>query len=278
MPSGSSVRRLKPIDCTKPLHEILASVNQMTYMKQHSEALIEKLNVKLEMTYARAPVGRQKKGQTYELHRSVRSFKPAVRETELEQLIWQQWNFEAVDKTRQPFFCEVCLFIQTYQMPLQETRKDTRWGRIDLVGATLDALPVVIELKQESAKDTPLRLLVEGLAYACAVRKAWNEGRLRAEWVAAIKKNGLTQQLPKTLTKVPVILLAPSDFWKRAIGSPGKRTKGKVRDDAWPIFMELVYQCEAHGFPVRFVQFEIGTADDGVITISNISAVHLPGQ
>ena len=269
--------RFKPIDCTLALHEVIASVRQLSYMKQHTQTLLEMLNVKLEITYARAPDGRQNKGQSYELQRREKP-DPSIRERLLEKLIWKGWNFHMVAVNSQPFLREECRFIQTYQMPLQGTRHDKRWGKIDLVGATLDALPVVVELKQEDAKDTPLRMLVEALAYACAVRKAWNEGGLRAEWVAAMKKNGLAQELPKTLATVPVILLAPSDFWKRAIGSPGKRTNGKVREDAWPIFLELVCRCEAHGFPIHFVQCEIGTVDDGVTTVSNISAVRLPGM
>lgn len=276
MSSDSSPTRLKPIGDALALHEIIASVRQLSFMKLHSKALLDTLNVMLEITYARAPVGRQAKHQTYELQRTEKS-DPAVRERLLEKLIWKGWSFQAVAEHGQPFLNGVCRFIQTYQMPLQGTRKDTRWGKIDLVGATPDALPVVIELKQEDATDTPLRMLAEGLAYACAVRKAWNEGGLRAEWATAMKKNGLHQEPEKVLAQVPVILLAPVDFWMRAVGTAGKRTSGKVREDAWPVFLELVRQCEVHGFPIHFVQFEIETADEpGVIKVVNVSTVRLP--
>jgi hypothetical protein len=278
MSTESSPSRLKAIDDALALHEIIASVRQLSYMKQHSKALLDTLNVKLEITYARAPVGRQTKGQTYELQRGEKP-DPSIRERLLEKLIWTGWRFQAVAEHGQPFLAGDCRFIQTYQMPLQGTRNDIRWGKIDLVGATPDALPVVIELKQEGATDTPLRMLVEGLAYACAVRKAWNEGGLRAEWAAAMKKNDLHQEPEKILAKVPVILLAPVDFWKRAIGPPGKRTSGKVREDAWPVFLELVHQCGVHGFPIHFVQFEIETTDErGVTKVVNVSAVPLPGM
>lgn len=95
MPSDSSARRLKLMDSAKALHEILDSVRQLSYMKHHSESLNEVFNVKLEMTYAKAPGGRQKKGQTYELHRNARSKPAGVEESELEQRIWEQWNFAA---------------------------------------------------------------------------------------------------------------------------------------------------------------------------------------
>lgn len=279
MSSESPPPRLKPIDEALGLHEIIASVRQLSFMKQHSQTLLDTLSVTLETTYARAPSGRQAKGQTYELLRREKP-DPSVRERLLEKLIWTGWRFQAVAEHGQPFLGEVCRFIQTYQMPLQGTRKDARWGKIDLVGATLSALPAIIELKQEDATDTPLRMLAEGLAYACAVRKAWNEGGLRAEWLAAMRTNGLAQEPAKTLATVPVILLAPVDFWKRAIGVPGKRTSGRVRDDAWPIFNYLVRQCEAHGFPVHFAQFEIsiGTNAPGTTTVSNVTSVVLPGS
>jgi len=277
MSPDSSPSRLKAIDGALGLHEITASVRQLSYMKRHSKTLLDTLNVKLEITYCKAPVRRQEKGQSYELQRSEKA-DPAVGERLLEKRIWKGWNFQAVAKHKQPFLGEYCRFIQTYQMPLQGTRKDTRWGRIDLVGASPDSLPVVIELKQKSAKDTPLRMLVEGLAYACAVRKAWNEGGLRAEWAAAMKKHGLFHESAKTLAEVPVILLAPSDFWKRAIGSPGKGTNGKVQEDVWPIFMELVHKCNNHGFPIHFVQFEVETVDEpNIMKVVSVSEVHVPG-
>src|SRR5262249_26254394 len=137
---------------------------------------------------------------------------------------------------------------------------------------------VVIELKQEGAKDSPLRMLVEGVAYACAVRKAWNEGGLRTEWTVAMKQNGLHQDLSNALTEVPVLLLAPSAFWRRAIGSPGARSNGKVREDAWPPCQDLVHQCKHHGFPIHFLRFDL---DDPVQPDSskelNIVPIHLPG-
>lgn len=224
-------------------------------MKQHCEVLGSNLNVALELTYARAPVGRLAKGQTYELERGEKP-DPYVRERLLEKRLWKAFGFQAFAAHGRPFSGNVCRFIQTYQMPLQGTRKDRRWGKIDLLGVTGDASPVVIELKQEGAKDTLLRMLVEGVAYACAIRKAWNEGTLRAQWTVAMKSNGMLQEHAEVLAKVPVLLLAPSDFWKRAIGSPGAHSNGKVREDAWPPFMHLVGKCADHGFPVYFLQFD----------------------
>lgn len=170
MESEASPPRLKPIGEALGLHEIIASVRQLSFMKQHCQTLLGMLSATLETTYAKAPSGRQAKGQTYELQRNERP-DPSVRERLLEKLIWRGWRYQAVAEHGQSFLGEVCRFIQTYQMPLQGTRNDARWGKIDLVGATAEALPAVIELKQEGATDTPLRMLAEGLAYGCAPRR-----------------------------------------------------------------------------------------------------------
>lgn len=266
MSPSSSTSRLKPIDRALALHEIIASVRQLSFMKQHSEVLGSNLNVALELTYAKAPVGRLAKRQTYELERSEKP-DPSVRERLLEKRLWKEFRFQALAIHGRPFFGNVCRFIQTYQVPLQGTKSDRRWGKIDLLGVTEDALPVVIELKQEGAKDTLLRMLVEGVAYACAIRKAWNEGGLRGQWAIAMKRNGRPQQDAAVLATVPVLLLAPSDFWKRAMGSPGVRSNGKVREDAWPPFLTLVRKCADHGFPVHFLQFEIDDAGLNVLPV-----------
>ena len=175
----NGIMPIKHIDGLSGLHEIQSSVNQMTYMETHSIRLLELLDVVMERTYSHAP----RRAQSYILDRSERR-NPVKQQRErlLEKAIWMQWNNDVVGQRKASFQNSLCRHIQTFQMPLQGTRADKSWGKIDLVGATDAGLPTVLELKRESAADTPLRMLVEGLAYAVAVRKAWNEGHLRREW------------------------------------------------------------------------------------------------
>jgi len=92
-----------------------------------------------------------------------------------------------------------------------------------------------------------------------------------------MKKHGLHQQQKEILASVPVLLLAPSGFWKRAIGSKGARSNGKVREDAWPPFMTLVDKCGDHGFPIHFLEFKLEEAAKPDATKRlNVSLVHLP--
>jgi hypothetical protein len=265
MPSRS---RLTAINEALALHEILPSVRQLSYIGDHSRALLDTLAAKLEVTAAKAPAGRQGSGQTYELRRGDGP-DPAVPERLLELRIWRAWRFDAL-AGRGPFFGDVCRFVQTYQMPLQGKREDAGWGRIDLVGVTPDARPAVIELKHGGAPDTLLRALVEGLAYACALRKAWGRGRLRDEWASVMHENGLPLEPEAVLTRVPVILLAPAEFWRRA--------GGKMREDAWPAFLELARRCGGHGYPVHFAQLDEAAEGPGAGGVINVSAVRLPGM
>ena len=86
MPTKETASGLKVIDDKLGLHEIIASVRQLSFMRQHITTLLKTLNVQLEVTYAKAPAGRLGKGQTYELQRSERA-DPRVRERWLEKLM-----------------------------------------------------------------------------------------------------------------------------------------------------------------------------------------------
>ncbi len=265
-------RRMLPIDCAKGLHQLVGPVNQLTYMKQHSERMLEVLNIKLEHTYAVAPCRKQ----SYELNRK-KGPRPQVRERLLEKAIWWQWRAEAVAEHDRQFFPGLCRHIQTFQMPLQGRRADKFWGKLDLVGTTETGLPIVLELKQQRAADTPLRMLIEGLAYAVAVRRAWNEGTLRNQWNSVVTIQSKQFVAPYPLLQVPIIGIAPTEYWNRCIGKPGKRTKGKVRKDAWAPFHELCDACGIRGFPVKFVQFDVEEPDTNSLPlIKNVRKVNLP--
>jgi hypothetical protein len=255
----------------------LPFVGQLSFMGAHCNCLLAGLAERIALTEDMAPSGREGR-QTYELHRADTTDVPGVRERWLELLIWRTWRASVVNATGQPFFGDACRFIQSFQVPLQRTREDRGWGKLDLLGATSEALPAVLELKQEDATDPPLRMLAEALAYACAVRKAWRAGRFREEWMKAMEGNGRTVGATDDLDRIPLLLLAPTVFWQRTIGTPGVRTKGKVPEAAWASFHRLADQCAVHGFPVYCVQFDAGRAEGGSETVSNVRSVGLPGR
>ncbi len=100
------------------------------------------------------------------------------------------------------------LKIIDYQFPLKARQNDKGVGKIDLFGVIDDETPCVIELKvdQDSGNmsDTPLRALLEGLAY-CAFVEAnqnyiWDEAKNKFD----IKLKGVRPHL---------MILAPVGYW-----------------------------------------------------------------
>lgn len=166
-------RQITPIDTSKALHQIQvqASVRQLGHMEQHCRTLLDVLDIMLEETYAAAPCRRH----DFRLDRKKRQ-DPRLPEERLQDAIWEHWSCQEQFKGNLPFLAGFCNHIQAYQLPLKGVRADKGWGRIDLVGVSLEGHPIVIELKQERGTDTPLRMLVEAVAYALALRKAWNQG------------------------------------------------------------------------------------------------------
>lgn len=268
------MKSILPISCQMGLHQLRASVDQLGYMTQHTECLLKVINVVLERTYAMAP----RRMKSYELGRRERKNPhKSERERLLEKAIWKQWAWEQFSVHQNGFSAETCQHIQTFQMPLRGNRGDKSWGMVDLVGVSFSSSPVVLELKQEAAKDTPLRMLVEGLAYAVAVRRAWNEGNLREEWLKSVKPKPQPVGIPETLLTVPIIGIAPTEYWKRKIGIIGQRSGGKVPESAWLPFKKLCQTCADRGFPVSFLEFTIGESDaSGLPSVHSIRPPQLP--
>lgn len=103
------------------------------------------------------------------------------------------------------------LLLLDYQIPLNARKRDVGVGKVDLLGRTTSGRTAIIELKAAGGKDTPLRALLEGLAYAAILQA--NLTTLRAE---VQKRFGLA-----LLEEVPVlIVMAPEEYWRRFRSNP----------------------------------------------------------
>ena len=245
------------INAQMALHEkeFKKAVKQRKYMKQHSESVLELLDILIERTRAAAP----KRCKDYCLSRPPGLDKVKDdSERHLEQAIFKRWNRKVVQATVRPFQGALCHHIQTFQMPLKEHRDDKAWGMIDLVGVSGLGLPVVIELKTAEATDNPLSMLVQGLAYAVALQEAWNEGDLCRRWMSCQSQEF---DAPVRLERVPVVGIAPIAYWKRKLGQVGKSPAGKVPETAWEPFRSLCKACSDWGFPIEFLEFEVRGSD-----------------
>ena len=104
------------------------------------------------------------------------------------------------------------LEIIDYQMPLKARRDDRGIGKVDLFAIVDGRLPCVVELKvaRESARgDTPLRALLEGLAY-CAIIEA-NAADIASE---------VADQHPLAPSRPTLIVMAPDDYWTGYLDHP----------------------------------------------------------
>ena len=101
------------------------------------------------------------------------------------------------------------LKIIDYQTPLKSRQSDQGIGKVDLFGVIDKSVPTVIELKIMGVKgrtaDTPLRALLEGLAY-CALVEA-NIDDIAGE--AFTRFN-----LPFSQSRPDLIVMAPDDYWQ----------------------------------------------------------------
>ena len=111
------------------------------------------------------------------------------------------------------------LEIIDYQMPLQASRGDQGVGKVDLFAVLDGTLPCVIELKK-TRRDTPLRALLEGLAY-CAIVEA-NAPDIRSE---------VAEQYGLSASRPTLVVMAPDDYWTWYLDHPrAGRWLSPVRD------------------------------------------------
>ena len=102
------------------------------------------------------------------------------------------------------------LEVVDYQTPLKAKQSDRGVGKVDLFGVVDKTLPTVIELKIEGQNggysDTPLRALLEGLAYCAIV-----EANISAITEEASSKFGLSL----SATRPILTIMAPEEYWSR---------------------------------------------------------------
>ena len=99
------------------------------------------------------------------------------------------------------------LTLLDYQVPLKARQTDSGIGKVDLVGATGTGGIAVIELKVTTATsrgDTPLRALIESLAY-CAIIEA-NADEITAEAAE-------TYGLEVTSGRPCLVVMGPEMYW-----------------------------------------------------------------
>lgn len=245
-----------PLDFSQGLHRI-KDRKELEFMGQHAQALLENLETAIEETRKKVPRRsknyRLKGGQRFQLADPT---KELWSEKDWEQALWNNRE-EIKGAGAAGMWAEII----GYQEPLQESRNDLGWGKIDLLGITETGLPVVIELKSNKKSETLLRALIEVTAYGIALREAWPS--LAGEWTKRATELRLPSPSLSRLEKCPLVIAAPDDYWKVQRTS-AKRVACEPFEDFWKPFHELCAALEVHGFPVSFL--ELKRCDNGSIT------------
>lgn len=164
-----------------------------------------------------------------------------------EEALFQQWKTPAAG-TFAPWNR-----LLAYQVPLQNSKRDENWGEIDLLGASAENLPVVVELKAPKSNESPAEMLVQATAYAVAVKKAWPKC-LRSEWASALNVRAHT--LPIELNGCELVCAAPSEYWENWTGDTSRART--ISANAWAAIAVLRKSLEKSGYPSTFLRLEHG--------------------
>ena len=144
------------------------------------------------------------------------------------------------------------LKIIDYQFPLKAKQDDKGIGKIDLFGVIDKEIPCVIELKVDpdsgGKSDTPLRALLEGLAY-CAIVEA-NKKEIWQEVQSNMK-------LKFKGSRPHMIIMAPEQYWDYYFN------KSVARD--WPNALKTLVkgitqnlEIHIHFYSIENAEFEWG--------------------
>lgn len=138
-----------------------------------------------------------------------------------------------------------------YQFPLKARQDDKGIGKVDLFCALGNTTPAVAELKvagKSNLGDTPLRALLEGLAY-CALVEA-NADVIAKE---AKRKFGIDLKVGKP----ELLIMAPLNYWS---GYLNKKAAGSwaisIKNLADKIYDHI--KIRVHFLSLRDAQFEMG--------------------
>ncbi len=248
--------KMKSIEPGESLHNIMEQI-QLRFMEDQAKQIIADLPQYLAATIAASPV----RSRPYKLDRSdaVRPLKTAQRSKDM----WQEKHWEeacyhhwAKSDTGLADTIPFRLLV-SYQVMLRDTNKDKCWGEVDLLGASRDNLPVVVELKSKPSEYL-LRAVAEGVAYAIAIKKAWQQGNLRNEWEERLH----ISKCQLELSTVPIAIAAPENCWKEWLVQSDAPKPFQVSMGARTAITDLCSRLKNHGFPVFFVRIYGGGSID----------------
>lgn len=127
----------------------------------------------------------------------------------LEAELYKLFNISNADETNCGLWRGIC----SRQVPLYNMASKSGWGEIDLLAVGNSGNPTVVELKlsKDRNAEPPQRPLIEGAAYAVALKTTWSS--FWPEWDAVLSGIDLDGQEVNMAQNVDVVLLAPNSYW-----------------------------------------------------------------
>lgn len=247
------------------IHVLKGHVDQKSHFGLQSQTLCENdcLQMAIQATSKAAPWRsrrvRADGDHVYQLNRGVSvSIDPTERERLWERAAFIRWSSE---KTSPLASCWSQLV--AFQVPLFVGAKKDGWGYIDLLGILNDGTISVVELKKEPKtmdrggtgdSESPLRMVLESMAYAIAIREDWTHFRkelvTRLDVLSVSKK--LIDKIPISQpAKIRLVGVAPAAYWLDWLPLT---EKGKsVTAGQWASFLRLLEKLDTAGYPASFL-------------------------
>ena len=247
------------------IHVLKGHVKQKSHFGLQSQTLCENdsLNLAIQATSKAAPWRskrvREEGEHVYQLNRGVSvSIDPTERERLWERAAFIRWSNK---KTSPISSCWSQLV--AFQVPLFVEAKKNGWGYIDLLGILNDGTISVVELKKEpettdeggtGTSESPLRMVLESMAYAIAIREDW--AHFRKELVSRLEVLTLGKKLIDSIpisqpVKIRLVGVAPAAYWLDWLPLTDK---GKsVAAEEWKSFLRLLEKVKTAGFPTSFL-------------------------
>lgn len=247
------------------IHVLKGHVKQKSHFGLQSQALCENDSLKLaiQATSKAAPKRgsrvRAEGEHVYQLNRGVSvGIDPTERERLWERAAFIRWSNQETSPI------ESCWSqLVAFQVPLFVDANKDGWGYIDLLGILNDGTVSVVELKKEpkttkvggtSSSESPLRMVLESMAYAIAIREDWAHFRkelvCRLEVLTVGKK--LIDNIPtKQPDKIRLVGVAPAAYWLDWLPLTDKGKSVKTAE--WKSFLSLLEEAENAGYPASFL-------------------------
>ena len=260
-------RQQNILDESMSLHDIKDKM-QLRFAKQQADFIFNNLEKLIDNTYRAAPVCKNEYRLTRSDDRNLPPNIPAL-EKHWEEAIFRKWKKvdDGLD-SRIPF-----RKIVSYQVMLRNTNDDSGWGELDLLGATAENVPVVIELKIKPSEYL-LRAIIEVLAYGVAIRKVWSgidSCPLCSQWASVVGKID-------SLVDLPLAVVAPASYWQVVLSDSSKRTRFQTPQPVCQSIKKILEKMYCVNYPLTFVEVNAEQQLDtsGLPVISNAVIKDMP--